>query len=128
MKKTQRSTVITGTGEKAVPDTLLNVAFTIYDATSGKKVSTAGYKGMEAAQFTVSDKLFLPGLVKAMQCATVGSRTVTVADATDMFGSNGSESFGVAANDDLVIVLDLLSPVATKATGTPVAPKAAFPR
>jgi hypothetical protein len=125
--KTQRTTAITGTGKKATTGTLLNVAFTIYDATTGKKISTAGYKGMAATQFTVSDKLYLPGLVKAMQCAPIGSRTVTVADAADMFGSNGSETFGVAAGDDIVIVLDLLSPVSTKATGTPVAPKAGFP-
>lgn len=127
VSKTERSTVITGTGKKAVTGTLLNVAFTIYDAKTGKKVSTAGYKGMAAAQFTVSSSLYLPGLVKAMECAPIGSRTVTFADASDMFGSNGSESFGIAANDDLVIVLDLLSEVSTKATGTPVAPKAGFP-
>lgn len=125
--KTQRSTVIEGSGRKATTGTLLNVAFTLYDGTTGKKVTTAGYKGMDAAQFTVSDKLFLPGLVKAMQCAPVGSRTVTVADSVDMFGTNGSESFGIAAGDDLVIVMDLLSTVPTKATGTTVAPKSGFP-
>jgi peptidylprolyl isomerase len=124
---TQRSTVIQGHGAKAVPNTLLDVAFTIYDASSGAKISAAGYRGTPAAQFTVSDKLFLPGLVKAMQCATIGSRTVTVADAADMFGSNGSETFHVKAGDDLVIVLDLLSPVAKKADGDPVTPKAGFP-
>jgi hypothetical protein len=127
VSKTQRSTVITGKGKKAVTGTLLNVAFTMYDAATGKKISQAGYKGTDATQFTVSDKLFLPGLVKAMHCASIGSRTVTVADAADMFGSNGSESFGVAAGDDIVIVLDLLSPVSTKATGTAVAPKTGFP-
>lgn len=127
VSKTQRSTAITGTGAKAVDGTLLNVAFTIYDAASGKKVTSAGYTGMDSAQFTVSTKLYLPGLVKAMRCAPIGSRTVTVADAADMFGTNGSETFGVAAGDDLVIVMDLLSPVAKKATGTPVAPKAGFP-
>lgn len=125
--KTERSTAIQGSGRKAVDGTLLDVAFTIYDAETGKKVTSAGYKGMDAAQFTVSDKLYLPGLVKAMRCAPIGSRTVTVADASDMFGSNGSESFGVASGDDLVIVLDLLAPVPTKATGTPVAPKSGFP-
>ncbi|AMM21139.1 hypothetical protein AX769_14590 [Frondihabitans sp. PAMC 28766] len=128
VSKTQRTTVIHGTGAKATTGSLLDVAFSIYDATTGKKVSTAGYKGMAATQFTVSDKLYLPGLVDAMQCAPIGSRTVTVADSADMFGSNGSESFGVAAGDDIVIVMDLLSPVSTKATGTPVAPKAGFPR
>ncbi|MCU1527498.1 MAG: hypothetical protein JWP75_1261 [Frondihabitans sp.] len=125
--KTQRSTIVGGTGKKAVTGTLLNVAFTIYDATSGAKVTTAGYKGMAAAQFTVSDKLYLPGLVKAMECAAVGSRTVTVADASDMFGSNGSEDFNIKAGDDIVIVMDLLSTVPLQATGTPVAPKSGFP-
>jgi peptidylprolyl isomerase len=128
VKKTQRTTVITGTGAKATTGTLLNVAFTIYDAATGKKVSTAGYKGMAATQFTVSKKLYLPGLVAAMQCAPIGSRTVTVADSADMFGTNGSESFGVAAGDDIVIVMDLLSTVPTKATGTPQSPKSGFPR
>lgn len=128
VSKTQRTTVITGTGRKATTGTLLNVAFTIFDAATGKKISTAGYKGMAATQFTVSKQLYLPGLVAAMQCAPIGSRTVTVADSADMFGTNGSESFGVAAGDDIVIVMDLLSTVPTRATGTPQAPTAGFPR
>lgn len=128
VSSTERSTAIAGTGKKATTGTLLNVAFTIYDAKTGKKISTAGYTGMAATQFTVSKQLYLPGLVDAMQCARIGSRTVTVADAADMFGSNGSETFGVSAGDDIVIVMDLLSTVPTKATGTPQAPKAGFPR
>ncbi|RKR73821.1 FKBP-type peptidyl-prolyl cis-trans isomerase [Frondihabitans australicus] len=126
--KTERTTAIEGTGVKATTGTLLDVAFTIYDATSGKKISTAGYRGMPSTQFTVSKNLYLPGLVDAMQCARVGSRTVTVADASDMFGSNGSESFGVSSGDDIVIVLDLLDTVPLRATGTPQTPKAGFPR
>jgi hypothetical protein len=125
---TERSTAIWGTGKKATTGTLLNVAFTIYDAKTAKKISTAGYTGMAATQFTVSKQLYLPGLVDAMQCARIGSRTVTVADAADMFGSNGSETFGVSSGDDIVIVMDLLSTVPTKATGTPQPPKAGFPR
>jgi hypothetical protein len=127
VSSTERSTAIEGTGAKAVTGTLLDVAFTIYDAKTGKKVTSAGYKGTAAAQFTVSTGLYLPGLVKAMHCAPIGSRTVTVADSTDMFGTNGSKSFGIAAGDDLVVVMDLLDSVPTKATGTPVAPKPGFP-
>ncbi|ROQ41269.1 peptidylprolyl isomerase [Frondihabitans sp. PhB188] len=127
VSSTQRSTVIEGTGEKALTGTLLDVAFTIYDAKTGKQVSQAGYKGTDATQFTVSKKLYLAGLVDGMHCAAIGSRTVTVADAADMFGATGSESLGVGANDDMVVVMDLLSKVATTATGTDVAPKSGFP-
>ncbi|GAA4665981.1 FKBP-type peptidyl-prolyl cis-trans isomerase [Frondihabitans cladoniiphilus] len=125
--KTERSVVTEGTGKKAVDNTLLNVAFTIFDAKTGAQVTSAGYPGQDAAQFSVNTSLYLPGLVAAMHCAPIGSRTVTVADSADMFGSNGSESYGIGADDDLVIVMDLLSSVATKATGTPVAPQAGFP-
>ncbi|MGA1812281.1 FKBP-type peptidyl-prolyl cis-trans isomerase [Frondihabitans sp. 4ASC-45] len=124
---TQRSTVIEGSGEKALTGTLLDVAFTIYDAETGKKISTAGYSGSAATQFTVSKDLYLAGLVDGMHCAQVGSRTVTVADSADMFGTTGNESLGVAAGDDMVIVMDILSKVPTKATGTTVAPKSGFP-
>jgi hypothetical protein len=126
--KTQRSTVVEGTGRRAVTGTLLNVAFSIYDASTGAKATSSGYKGTPATQFTVSDKLYLPGLVKAMECAPIGSRTVTVADASDMFGSNGSAQYNIKAGDDIVIVMDLLSTIPLQATGTPVPPKAGFPQ
>jgi len=129
VKKTQRTTVVAGTGAKAVDGSLLSVAFTMYDATTGDAtpVTSAGFPGETAAQFTVSDSLYLPGLVKAMRCATVGSRTVTVADTNDMFGKVGSTGFKIGKNDDVVIVMDILAKLPTKATGAAVAPESGFP-
>ncbi|HOW01852.1 MAG TPA: FKBP-type peptidyl-prolyl cis-trans isomerase, partial [Rhodoglobus sp.] len=72
-------------------------------------------------EFPVDDTQFLVGIVKTLECSTVGSRVVGVIPAADSFGEAGSDQLGVAPGDDIVFVVDVVSISAPK---IPALPKA----
>jgi peptidylprolyl isomerase len=108
---------------------VVKLAFTVYNGTSGKVSTTTGY-GSEgkAVQITVNEAQYLPGLVRTVECAKVGSRIVGVLPPKDAFGSKGNTSFGIGAKDVVVFVVDVLSVLPTKADGTPQPAPAGFPK
>jgi FKBP-type peptidyl-prolyl cis-trans isomerase len=124
---TQRTVVTQGTGAQIVKGESFNVAFVLYDGTTGKAVTTVGYGSSAAATFTDDESAFLVGLIRATNCSTIGSRVVGVIPPSEAWGTTGQETLGVAGTDSLVFVADILSKQASKATGKAVAPKAGFP-
>ncbi len=114
------STPIKGAGAKLISgdDTLANV--TIYKW-SGNKSTLLDSTYSTGAQLIPGD-LGLPGLVTALDDATLGSRIVAVLPPKYGYGSSGNSEIGVTGSDTLVWVIDLLqqfSPDAS-ATGTRV--------
>jgi FKBP-type peptidyl-prolyl cis-trans isomerase len=117
--KLQVQTVIAGQGA-AVPSTdalLVNYVAYIW---SGKthKLAQSTFDSVPAL-FGVH---LLPGLTAALKGAKVGERVLAVLPPKYSYGSQGSTANGVAPNDTLVFVIDVIKAFATNAavTGTTV--------
>ncbi|CAN5370131.1 hypothetical protein BH09ACT6_BH09ACT6_02180 [soil metagenome] len=115
---TERTVLTTGTGAVAGTGMQATVDFTLYNATSGAELFTTLKDGGSPLPLIVDESQFLPGLVKAVSCSTVGSRVVGVVPPGDAYGSKGNTSLGVAAGDSLVFVVDVKD-VAAAPTATP---------
>ncbi|MEO6115789.1 MAG: FKBP-type peptidyl-prolyl cis-trans isomerase [Pseudolysinimonas sp.] len=124
---TQRTVVIKGTGDKAAPGSIVNVSFTLYNGTTGKTVTSTGYGAGRTSPITVDASQVIIGLVKTLNCAQAGTRVVGVVPASEAFGSAGSSQLGIAANQVVVFVADVVSIVPSKAEGDAVAPPAGLP-
>jgi peptidylprolyl isomerase len=124
---TERRTVVEGDGDETKPGDTVGAELTVYGAATGQQFSQTAYGEGTAQQITVDDTQYIAGLVRTIECATVGSRIVSVVTAADAFGDQGSQGGEVAPGDSIVIVADIVSILPTKATGTPVDPTAGFP-
>ncbi len=127
VSSTQRTVVIEGTGDKAAPGSLVNVSFTLYNGTTGKTVTSTGYGAGRTSPITVDASQVITGLAKTLNCAQAGTRVVGVMPASEAFGSTGNSQLGIAANQVIVIVADVVSLVPTKAEGDAIAPPAGLP-
>jgi peptidylprolyl isomerase len=131
-KATQRTVLTAGKGKVAKKGSRVNVDLALYSAVTGKELSSTGFDG-QTYSIAMDATQFLPGLVKTLQCSTVGSRVVGVVAPTDAFGATGSTELGVGANESIVLVADVVSlapalvPPLTRATGDPQAPVAGLP-
>jgi FKBP-type peptidyl-prolyl cis-trans isomerase len=127
VEATERTVAIEGTGaEVAEGDTVL-VDYTLYNGTSGDEFSASSYASGGRAAFEVDTDQYLAGLVKAVNCAAVGSRVVAVVPPADAFGEAGQSDFGIAADDSIVMVIDVEQIVPTAADGEPQAPVDGLP-
>jgi peptidylprolyl isomerase len=124
---TERRVVVEGDGDETKPGDTVGVELTVYGAATGQQFSQTAYGEGTAQQITVDDAQYIAGLVRTIECATVGSRIVSVVAAADAFGDQGSEGGEVAPGDSIVIVADIVSILPTRATGTPVDPTDGFP-
>jgi len=106
---TERTVVITGDGDTVVAGDSVNVDYTLYNGETGVELAATEYAEGSAVEFPVDDTQFLVGIVKTLECSTVGSRVVGVIPAADSFGDAGSDQLGVAAGEDIVFVVDIVS-------------------
>ncbi len=125
--KTERSVIIDGKGPVAKPGDLVLMDLVAYNATTGKQISATTYKPGGTTSFALDQQHLLPGLFKAIDCSTVGSRVATIVPPADAFGTTGNTSLGVGANDSIVFVTDIESIAPLKATGTPQPAQTGFP-
>ncbi|RUR01149.1 FKBP-type peptidyl-prolyl cis-trans isomerase [Labedella endophytica] len=124
---TERRAIVEGDGDETQPGDTVGVELTVYGGATGEQFSQTAYGEGTAQQITVDDTQYIAGLVRTIECATVGSRIVSVVAAGDAFGDQGSEGGEVAPGDSIVIVADIVSILPTRATGTPVDPTEGFP-
>jgi peptidylprolyl isomerase len=122
---TERHVITEGTGDATHLGDLMSVDFAVYNGTTGKS-ATSTY-GDAPVQITVDSSQVLPGLVKTVECAKIGSRIVGVLPPKDAFGTTGNSNFGIGAKDVVVFVVDVLGVAPTKADGTPQPAPAGFP-
>ena len=122
-KDTERSVIIDGDGKVAEPGGVAAVHYTVYNATTGKQVDATEYTKDGAIEFPLDDTKLLPGIVKAVECASAGTRLAAVIPPEDAFRDAGSSEFGIGAKDSLVFVIDVTKVSAPKKTEPPL-PKA----
>jgi hypothetical protein len=120
----QQTVVSEGTGPATRTGDVVRVAITVFDATTGALVNSAGYESGTGEQLTISADYYVPGLEGALLCAEAGGRTVTVASAADMQPSTEGTD---PPNGAAVIVVDTFSIVPTRATGADQEAQPGFP-
>jgi peptidylprolyl isomerase len=124
---TQRSEIIDGSGPGLVEGQKVQVDLSVFNATTGEAIEESTYDGTSMASFVLNDQT-LTGLTDGLLCAQVGSRVAVVASAADTFGpTGGNEAMGVAADDSLVFVLDVVKSYLTRADGADQLPVAGLP-
>lgn len=70
---------------------------------------------------------YLVGLVKAVNCATVGSRVVAVVPPSDAFGTAGNDTYSLSGTDTIVMVIDVEAIIPAAADGVEQAPVDGLP-
>lgn len=106
--ETERTVVIPGDGAQVVTGDTVIVEYTVLNGTSGEQLDQTPYSDDPTVEFAVDEAQLLPGIVKTLECSTIGSRVVGVVPAVDAFGDAGQTDLGVAAGESLVFVIDLL--------------------
>ncbi|HZK60126.1 MAG TPA: FKBP-type peptidyl-prolyl cis-trans isomerase [Cryobacterium sp.] len=117
-KTTERSEIVAGHGAGLVTGQKVKIDLSVYNGTSGKVIEQSKYDGSTLAGFVLNDKT-IKGLSKGLACAQVGSRVAVVVSPADGFGPQGGNAqIGVAKNDTLVFVLDVVKAYLPRANGT----------
>lgn len=125
-EKTQVTVVSAGSGDEVPYPSVVSVDYSFYNGTSGEVVESTNYTEGQEAVFVLEDSQLLSGLLKTIECATVGSRVVGVVNAADGFGDSGLADFGIAPGDALVFVVDVIA-AADRADGEAQDPVAGMP-
>lgn len=104
-KDLQRTILTKGDGDVTAPGDSVELRINVFKGTDGS-VAIA-----EDTAFTVADPNIFPAFVAGIECVPVGSRVVTTIPAADLFGDAGSEGLGIAANESVVVVTDVIKVV-----------------
>ncbi|GAA1901396.1 FKBP-type peptidyl-prolyl cis-trans isomerase [Lapillicoccus jejuensis] len=116
-----------GTGAKSDAKSKVTITEALYLGSSGKELDST--YGKPAQSFTLADNNTIPGLRIALDGVQAGSRILAGISAADAFGATGNSQAGIAANETLLLVADVVAvgtPL-TEAKGTAVAPVAGLP-
>lgn len=97
----ERSILIEGDGDPTEPGDAVDVVLTMYSATSGEQLIS------QPASLGVGETSLLTAFRAAVDCVPIGTRTATVAPASDVYGDQGNESIGVEPGEAVVIVADV---------------------
>jgi|GEM_PF-279215 len=122
----QSDTVIEGNGERVSEGDITRLQVTVYDAATGTQIISTGH---DSAGLAVSVTEREPHFGDIAQCATVGSRIVTVGTAGDLLGTETIDQNQLALNldDTIVMVSDVEERFAGKADGVDQLPPAGTP-
>ncbi|HSP76365.1 MAG TPA: FKBP-type peptidyl-prolyl cis-trans isomerase [Cryobacterium sp.] len=125
---TEVSVVTEGKGDAVKTDDIVELGFSVYNASSGEKMNAGGFGDDLGAPITLAkDSSVFPALMKGVACATYGSRVAVVAPPADAFGEGGNEELKVAAEDNIIFVIDVKSEIPARANGEAQTPEAGFP-
>lgn len=114
---TERSEVIAGEGAGLTTGQKAKVDMTVYNGASGEEIEASKYDGTTLASFVLNDDT-IKGITEGLTCAQEGSRVAIVVSPDDAFGpQGGNEQIGVAADDTLVFILDVVKTYLTRANG-----------
>jgi peptidylprolyl isomerase len=124
-----RQEIVQGTGLKVTSGAVVQIEYLGVNGTDGT-VFDSTYERTQASTFTVREGgVSLPGILKAVEGANVGSRVLVAVPPQDGYGEEGMPALGIAADDTLILVVDVLSAklVLDRAQGTPQPPVPGLP-
>ncbi|MFF2388100.1 FKBP-type peptidyl-prolyl cis-trans isomerase [Agromyces sp. NPDC058064] len=98
----QRTIAIEGDGDTTEAGQKINAVVSLYSGTSGEQLLS------QPAQITVGDETVFDAFRAGIDCVPLGSRTVTVAPAAALYDGQGNETIGLAADEDVVVVVDVV--------------------
>ncbi|TFD28245.1 FKBP-type peptidyl-prolyl cis-trans isomerase [Cryobacterium cryoconiti] len=125
---TEVSVVTEGKGDAVATDDIVELGFSVYNATTGEKMNAGGFGDDLGAPITMAEEsTVFPALMKGVACATYGSRVAVVSPPADAFGDAGNEELKVAADDNIVFVIDVKSKIPATANGDDQTPEDGFP-
>jgi peptidylprolyl isomerase len=127
ISRTESKVVTDGTGAEVTKEDLVSLHAVILNGKDGKEALSTWESGAVGVDLGAQD-LFasfrgqIPG-------KKLGSRMVITSTPADAFGDQGNADLGIAKDDPVVFVIDLVSAtkVLDEATGKAVAPKAGLP-
>ena len=102
----QATTVTKGTGADLKKGEFAQVAYSVYQASSAKKLGTVGFDQGNAQVLSVGGS----GFGALLSCAHVGDRIAAI---------GASAALGFNTGGDIVVVADVVAQTPTKSTGTP---------
>lgn len=100
----QRTVVTEGSGDVPEADETIEILLSVYSGKSGDSL------GSQKTELTVGDAQVPDAFRAGVDCVKVGSRAVVTVAAKDVYGEEGNPQAGIAADDSLVIVTDVLGP------------------
>jgi hypothetical protein len=123
--ETEVAVLIAGDGAVVLPGSIVDFQITAYNASNGDLFTSSSYDEAEPVRRTAiaSDEV----LGELTQCATVGSRLVSTTTAQALFGATDVTQYGLAADDLLVLVVDIQRNFMGKANGADQLPQAGLP-
>lgn len=116
-----RKEVVQGTGAKVARGQQVSIEYLGINGTDGR-VFDSSYVRSKTSTFVLDEgSVSLPGIVKAVDGANVGSRIVVAVPPKDGYGKEGMAALGIGPDDTLIFVVDVLSTKAllTRAEGAP---------
>lgn len=109
----QRTLDIEGDGDVTAPGDEVSVVVTAFKGSTGDQVFS------QPTSLTIGDGSLYEGFLAGVDCVPIGSRVVTVAPASFVYGEQGNESIGVEPGETLVIVTDVQDVVEAEDLPTP---------
>ena len=101
----ERTVVIEGDGEVTQAGENVNAIVSAFSGTTGQMAFS------QPATIKAGDDTVFEAFLAGIDCVPTGSRTVTVAPASTLYGEQGNETIGIAANETVVIVVDVQEPL-----------------
>ncbi|MDQ1287935.1 MAG: FKBP-type peptidyl-prolyl cis-trans isomerase [Actinomycetota bacterium] len=117
-----------GTGAAVTEGQRVTLDYSGYNGTDGKEFDSSFGNG-KPRSFVLDSKQTLPGLVKGLIGASVGSRLLLAIPPGEAYGTQGQAAAGIGPTDTILILADVKAAktVLARAAGTPVKPKAGLP-
>lgn len=98
----QRTVAIEGDGDVTESGQKINAVVTTFSGTSGDELFS------QPATIVAGDETLYEAFLAGIDCVPIGSRTVTVAPASSLYGDTGNESIGIEPGETIVIVVDVV--------------------
>ncbi|WP_241975552.1 MULTISPECIES: hypothetical protein [Cryobacterium] len=125
---TERTVMTVGTGVPVQTGDYVELGVAFYNGRTGAKIDARGFgpgtsgldTGAPVGVNLAAPNGTLPAIVKGVTCATVGSRVAVVASPADAWGAKENIDLDLHANDNVVIVVDVLAAAATAPVTTDV--------
>lgn len=117
VETTERTIVTQGEGAEVTPGAQVKIAIAGYNGATGEAIEELAYVADAPIAIPIDDQQFLPGIVRAVECTTVGSRIVVVPASEDSFPAETLTELGLEEGANVVFVVDVLELVPDRATG-----------